>query len=309
MPQRRLRRRARNAILYRSTLMRDRASPEDLARLIAFLEELVPSLPPRMTDRSGEPLGDVVGHGLLQTIFLAVHDRARHLDREALTSRTTLEDLAYWMAPVLAEAAPDRSTRPPRGSYRTPSTTLRPVNENDIAWLYEAAMDPRLAHRWRFRGRTPAPEDFRSLVYTPNVLAQFMVVQADPPHDAIGHVSAYDADTVSRHCKAAFQRLPRRMTPPGSGGLMIEGFSAFIQYLFDHFDFNKLYLEVPEYNADIIPARDGALFRQEGELRDHYYYGDRMWSQLILAVYRDAWDEVAERFRGDWPADRARPLA
>jgi len=262
----------------------------------------VPGLPADLLDHAGEPLGSWLRHGTVQAIFLACRGVNPGLSRDALDSDVTLDQLAYWIARHLTDIdVSDRSNRPPRGSYTTPNVTLRPIFDSDLQALYWASLDPRLAHRWRFRGQTPDPDTFRSMVYSPNVLVQFMVVSESPAGPAIGLVSAYDADTVGGHGKIAMQRLRDVDAPDGSGGLMIEGFLVFIQYLFDHFDFAKLYIEVPEYNRTLLGAGDGNLFREEGELKNHLYYGDRRWSMHILAVYRDDWEAVAQHFRGDWP--------
>lgn len=82
---------------------------------------------------------------------------------------------------------------------------------------------------------------------------------------------------------------------------MIEGIFVFIQYLFDHFDFQKIYLEVPEYNLSLFAGGIGSLLEQEGCFRDHLYYGDRRWDMLMFALYRSSWEAVADGFRGRWP--------
>lgn len=76
---------------------------------------------------------------------------------------------------------------------------------------------------------------------------------------------------------------------------------TFIQYLFDHFDFRKLYFEVPEYNASLLATGAGSLLAEEGRLREHLYYGDRMWDMVVYALYREPWETVADGFRGRWP--------
>jgi hypothetical protein len=167
--------------------------------------------------------------------------------------------------------------------------------------LYFASLEPQVAHRWRFRGRTPAPNEFRDNLFDPGVLAQFMVVQADTD-DPIGLVSSYQASMVAKHCFVAFQRLRTNDDGP-TGGLMIEGLLIFVQYLFDHFDFHKVYFEVPEYNASLFARGPGAIVEEEGRFKDHLYYGDRTWDMLTFALYRARWESVADGFRGLWPDD------
>jgi len=95
--------------------------------------------------------------------------------------------------------------------------------------------------------------------------------------------------------------LPRE---PATRGLMVEGFLVFVQYLFDHFDLLKVYLEVPEFNRSLVAGTEGTLLLREGELRDHHYFGDRRWALFVYALYRRKWEEFAPHYRGDWPEEQ-----
>ncbi len=54
---------------------------------------------------------------------------------------------------------PDNESHVPRlkqGQYQTARARLRPIREQDLPQIYQAALAPASAFRWRFRGRTPA---------------------------------------------------------------------------------------------------------------------------------------------------------
>lgn len=279
--------------------------PDDPRRgqlLKRYLAERVPGLPGDLHERRTEPLSDVLTHGQLQVLIFAVQQVAPHVDRQALMSGGSLRDVENWLARTPLERFEGTQVgKPPRGVYRTPSTTLRPLRESDVRPLYEASLAPESTHRWRFRGRTPSFDDFRASLFTPTTLAQYMVVPLDQPDAPIGLVACYNADAVARHSYVAYQRLPTRDVHGSGKGLMVEGALAFIEYLFDHFDFAKLYFELPEYNEQLVAGGVTTFLRKEGELRDHYYYGGRMWSQVIYALYRSEWEAIAPAFRGEWP--------
>lgn len=270
--------------------------------VVAYLRERVPSLPADLVDRLDEPLDAVLTHGELQALVMAATVAAPHLSREPFETGATGLDLVAWLGPVLDGQEPRRGAvdRPPRGSYRSPNVTMRPIQETDIGRLYSASLAPTTAHRWRFRGHTPSPEEFRRSLFGGSTLAQFMVVPTSGTTEPAGLVSAYSGDLTSKHCYVAFQRTMSGSGGPETRGLMIEGFLVFVQFLFDHFDLRKVYIELPEYNLDLI-GNGGDPFVIEGELKDHYYFGDRMWSQFILALYRERWEELAPGFRGHWP--------
>lgn len=266
----------------------------------AKLVALVPGLErDHLTDKSST-ISSSISHSLRQTLNAAVMRFDTNLSREALSSPdTTWNDLLAWM-----DRADNRpAARPPRGSYRTPSATLRPIVPADIEALYLASLDPITTHRWRFRGTTPSFSDFTAAMYASDVLSQYMVINAEDGAP-VGLAVAYAPSHIARHAKVALQRVNVAQEHQGSTqGLMIEGFMAFVQFLFDHFDLRRVYLEVPEYNMSLFDIGAGSIFDVEGRLRDHLYWGDRLWDMYILTLDRERWDEAAMHIRGEWPED------
>lgn len=110
---------------------------------------------------------------------------------------------------------------------------------------------------------------------------------------AVGCASGYSADLASGHCYFAAIR-----TSELKPGLVIEGSLCLLDYLFDHFELRKIYLEVPEYNAGLFPAGPDSPLHLEGELPGHYRFGGKEWAQRIYAVYREDWDRFAQAV---WP--------
>jgi len=227
-------------------------------------------------------------------LVLAVQRLAPHVSADAFTDQTTVGDVLAWIG---AADASKPLTPPPRGSYQSRNTTIRPVEAGDIEALYRASLRPQSSHRWRFRGRTPSPREFEQTLFADDVLAQFVVVEA-ASGAPVGLVVGYDPDMVAGHCAVATQRVWDHST---GSGLMFEGTLVLVQYLFDHFTFRKLYFDVPEFNLDLFGDARGRLLVEEGRLIDHYYYGDRYWDRVTFGLYRSSWDEVADGFRGSWP--------
>ena len=264
------------------------------------LMRMVPGLPDDLEQRADERIRSILPHTQVQMLIYACQTLVPGLSRDAFHPDARVSDLLYWLAD--GAPAPEPSARLPRGSYTSAGgTTLRPLVDADFWPLYMASLEPRNAHRWRWRGHTPSPDVFRHTLYGEAVLAQFMViVDGDLNAPPIGSVLAYNADMTARHCSVAAQRLSPS-NDPKQQGLMIEGTLVLIQYLFDHFNFHKVYFEVPEYNLTMFFGGDGALLVSEADQPDHYWYGDRYWSKRTFALYRSTWEEVAPLFRGEWP--------
>jgi hypothetical protein len=159
---------------------------------------------------------------------------------------------------------------------------LKPIAPSDYPFLQmlETAGDP--APRWRHRGGTPSPDQWAQGLWA-GVLVQFLVVGVESS-TPIGRVVIYRPNFQDRHAYfAALRFQPRQRSP-----LMILGISLFLRYVFSYWDFEKLYMEVPEYSLPQFASGLGRFFEIEGRLRGHLQAGDRSWDQLIVALHRDA---------------------
>jgi acyl carrier protein len=90
-----------------------------------------------------------------------------------------------------------------------------------------------------------------------------------------------------------------RFKPSERSPLMVYGIALFLRYTFMNWEFEKLYMEVPEYNFEQFASGLGRFFEIEGRLRGHLRTGTRAWDQLILAVYREAAIRYGDRLRLD----------
>ncbi|MGO9955502.1 MAG: GNAT family N-acetyltransferase [Solirubrobacteraceae bacterium] len=165
---------------------------------------------------------------------------------------------------------------------------LRPVLVGDYAALSAAEQTGELAIRWRFRGATPSPERWVQNLWQ-NILAQFIVVRRSD-NRPLGLVMSYRADFQDGHAHLAIESFDTAQRGPH----MMLGGALFIEYVFNCWDFHKLYLEVPEFNMSQIASGVGRLFAVEGRKRDHTFYGGRRWDEYTLALYRDTWRALAE---------------
>ncbi|HWJ60420.1 MAG TPA: hypothetical protein VNS19_00495, partial [Acidimicrobiales bacterium] len=145
---------------------------------------------------------------------------------------------------------------------------LRPIEEGDYRAIYQASIRPESAFRWRYRGATPSIERFVAGLHD-GVLAQHMIQAVDGP--TVGLVVAYQASMESR--TAYFGLL--RTAESSQEGRMFEGLMLFIKFLFDTWDFRKLYAEIPEFNFDGILSADTRGIDIEGIQRQHIFHGGR----------------------------------
>lgn len=208
---------------------------------------------------------------------------------ELLSSIVTLDEAFQWYR-ARYEAEP--------AIPHVANVRLRPVRDSDYPALYEASTRPESAFRWKYRGATPSPQQFSSQLFD-GVLAQFMV--EDREGTAHGLVCCYNAHADGKFAYIAFIR-----TGPTNGrGEMVEGVMLFIKYLFDGWDFRKLYAEVPEYNADGMFSVESRAVRLEGRLVEHLFHDGRWWDQLIISLWRADWSIEVEAWHLDGSMDRS----
>ena len=266
------------------------------AALSELRNRLVP-LPEDFLDRLEQPIGSYLSHTERRVLAVALGQLLPGFDSSAVSSNTTGEQILYWLERYDPESAP---TPLPRGAYRSRNCFLRVLTDSDLGPLYQSALEPSVAHRWRFRGSTPSPEAFRAALFSPDVLVQHAVVANKEPYPLVGLVTAYEADHSGGHCFVAFHRTAQPANlRQATSGLLLEGLALLVEYIFDHFDFHKIYVELPEYNLSLIS--DTFILHQEGQLRDHFFAQGRHWDAYIFAAYRSEFADILSRFRPPWP--------
>ncbi len=155
---------------------------------------------------------------------------------------------------------------------------LRSVRAADADWLYDL-LTRSSGSRWRYRGRTPAPGEFHVDLWR-GVLSQFVVTDVDDR--PFGLVGAYNANTPAGHCHVF------AVGASDQGRLITEATARFADWLFETFEFHKLWIETAEFNlAQFASLVDIATI--EGRLTNFDYWGGRFWDLLIMSVTQERW--------------------
>lgn len=205
------------------------------------------------------------------------------------------------VAPRQGSQAPGQSqlaVPPPRGGDAVPvlegnHVRLRPVHTGDYAFLVDLQTAPENLIRWRYRGTTPSPQQVLESLWQ-GVLAQFLIVRADT-NEPVGLVVGYNPEFRHGYIYLAMIVAPEHEL----SGWTFEANALFITYLFETFPFEKIYLEVIEFNYRKLASGAGTLFHVEGCLRDHEYHLGRRWHLYTLAIYRSEWPQILQRVAPD----------
>ena len=159
-------------------------------------------------------------------------------------------------------------------------TALIPVTAEHFDFLYRLTIDEEAGPRWWGRGAVPDAKQFANDLWKGTFCQFVLLTSSGIP---IGHVVAYDADMINgwAYIGGAFVSQVRNRL------FAIDGFYAFVDYLFSNWNFRKLYMELPEYNLGQVESQLDNIAKVEARLKQDVYFGCRYCDRLIVALYRD----------------------
>lgn len=184
-----------------------------------------------------------------------------------------------------------------QATHGGPRVRLRPITPHDYDYVARLETSGDRLVRYRHRGSTPPPEAFAQRLWQ-GVLCQFLV-ESVADRQPLGVVAAFAADYRGASAQIAVvgdDDGPSHL----HSGLIIEGLTAFIDYLFDAFPLRKLYAYVLEQNFGRLQGLVPTFVQVEGILLEHEWLEGRWCDMYVLACHRSNWSHVeqASRSRG-----------
>jgi RimJ/RimL family protein N-acetyltransferase len=156
---------------------------------------------------------------------------------------------------------------------------------DDYAYLYYGLFTaPENLFRSRLHGDTPGLDGFVRAI-SERCFAQFLGVNGSSG-SPFAHFGAYAANLRDGTCSFEVTAAPDVMTTD----VFREALSLFLTYLFRMWPFRKAYTHVTEFNLSSVSWALGALFEEEGLLRDFEYYAGRFWDVHVVATLRPHWE-------------------
>jgi diamine N-acetyltransferase len=174
-------------------------------------------------------------------------------------------------------------------SYR--GTSLRPVTEADLPFLFRLYTDPARCHLWMSSRRVYDEREFREAwnSWIGGALgAKFIVESGQKP---VGWVMSCDG-----YLEHGFTKVHTILQEEDVGrGVGVAATALLIDYLFKQLPLRKIYFEVYDYNPAVVRMWRKLGLAEEGLLKGDRFWDGAHWDLHIFALYREGWPDVRAR--------------
>lgn len=171
---------------------------------------------------------------------------------------------------------------------------LRSYQRDDIDALYRWHTDLEHLHLWT-QDREILPYDrfvARFERRMKNRIDLFFTAEHIPSKTLVGFVYNYGSDSVDRTTYLTVFVDQQSKTR----GFGIDVSILFLNYLFCHFGFRKVYSEVYAFNSHVVRIAEKAGFTIEGCLKEHRWWNGKFWDQYIYTITEHNFQSGLKRY-------------
>lgn len=166
------------------------------------------------------------------------------------------------------------------------NVNLRPLHADDRMTLYAWRVDASEHRSTGGSRRIPTLEQFNA-EQEQALRGTIQLLALDPASDEpVGFVQAHSLDLEAGWCFATVYIRPTSREPQ----VVTEAYAMAFDYAFRHYGLNKVYVEIYEFEEELIRSLFGAGIVQEGRFGAHAWFDGRYWDVIRLAAYRDRWE-------------------
>lgn len=161
---------------------------------------------------------------------------------------------------------------------------LRPIIlETDIDSIYSVMSDPTEQYNLSTVVNTNTKERYKKLLSDRlhTTYEDFKIIEVG--HKFAGFVASYDFQEHNRHIMALIY-IERKYR---NGALGLVGIQ-YMNWLFRHYDIEKVYTEVYSYNQNSIKYHKHFGFVEEGRLKEYRYLCGKYWDVIYYSMSKDA---------------------
>ena len=225
--------------------------------------------------------------------FAKVSHSLGGVPKEMLKAASTSDDFDHWRETRTAGHVDAQDAfRIDVGAVTMGDVRLRALQGSDLGPLYEMSSQPSSSFRWRFRGQIVSFDHFVQTLEE-NVLVQ-MVAEDRRTGQPLSLNVLYGYDHFNQTCTFGYIGFA------GTEDLSFErtlGVALTFSYGFSRWPLRTIYAEIPGYNTNVLEGLPGDFVREEGRLRDFFFYDGAWWDKVIIAISRGDWTTYIDQFR------------
>lgn len=166
---------------------------------------------------------------------------------------------------------------------------LRHVEAADYPVLFRWYGDAQLPHFWNFHRRILRYRGFVEQLEQMMGSTDLRLICQLPALEPIGYCQAHDLNPWDgRAYLALYLTSDHRCGPEVTEAAMLGLDMVFLTYPM----IRKVYSEVYGFASYLQSAFEALGFVEEGVTPNHYWFTDRFWTRLRLALYRDQWQRL-----------------
>lgn len=173
-------------------------------------------------------------------------------------------------------------------SLETERLVLRTMTLNDIDFIYDLFSAPET-------NRFSEYDDVKSMEEAIDLYDRFMK-PGSPTHfrlgvehketkELVGTLGFYAYSKEHKRAEIGFDLLKSHW----GKGIMIEAVGALIRYGFDELELNRIEATVDPNNERSIRLLERTGFKNEGRLRERYFYKGRYHDELVFGILKEDW--------------------
>lgn len=173
--------------------------------------------------------------------------------------------------------------------------TLRLIDENDAETLVMWINDPEVT---KFLGSSKPTsfEEEKKWVEDVNGKKDRLSFMIEVEGTPIGNISIFEIDHIHRTATTGTMIGDKGYWGKGYG---TEAKMLLLDYAFNVLNLRKIKSEVFVFNERSVAYAKKCGYVEEGTLKKERYYNGKYWDLVLLAVYRDAWLPLWEKFIED----------
>ena len=186
-----------------------------------------------------------------------------------------------------------RTAQPTSPGLRWGDLQLRPIDEQDLPFLYQWRTDAQHCYLWTTHRELPTYPVFVEQLVDVSRHDREIHPVVTLRDCLIGEVFTYDRSSADGYAFVSAYLVPEFR----GRGYGVKATLLLARYAFAYHDLHKLYFDVFSYNSASLAALRGTCLVEEGHFREHRYFDGTRWDVHRFALYRDKWQQVRHHFR------------